>query len=110
MPAGLKNGVEFDHTLKLALQVTPIEELERAPALLGAKEMLGLEEHILYHAVVPMEERLRAALRCYGILGGTRKVESSTWAKAGFRVYGSWRVAVVGPARLCLGEPWIGGL
>jgi hypothetical protein len=110
MPDGLKNGVEFAYTLKLALQVTPIEELERAPALLSAKEMLGLEEHILYHTAVPIEERLRAALRCYAILGDARKVESSTWAKAGFRVYDSWRVAMVGPARLCLGEPWMGDL
>lgn len=28
--------------------------------------------------------------------------------KAGFKVYGSWWVAAVGPVRLCTGEPWIG--
>jgi hypothetical protein len=31
------------------------------------------------------------------------------YRKAGFQVYGSWRVTSVGPVRLCTGEPWIGG-
>lgn len=29
------------------------------------------------------------------------------YGKAGFEVYGWWRVAAVGTARVCLGEPWI---
>jgi hypothetical protein len=183
MLSRLKAKVKLVRMLKLTLPVTPVEEPERMPVLLGPKAARRLEGRLSYHAVVPMEERLHAGDRCYTILNDTGEVQSFTWVasghemyvyeleesvwvpenvaylydaftfpeargtgliaetargivadledssvercevwiaqrntpslraydKAGFRVYGSWRVAAVGPVRLCTGEPWIGG-
>lgn len=183
MLSRLKTKIKLVRMLKLTLQATPNEEPERMPVLLGAKDARKLEERLPYHAVVPMEERLRAGDRCYAMLTGAGETQSFTWVtsgrevyvyelgksvwvpenvayfydaftfpeargtgliaetvhgivadlenspvercevwvaqgntpslraydKAGFRVYGSWRLAAVGPVRLCTGEPWIGG-
>lgn len=183
MLSRLKTKAKFAHAFKLTLPVARIEEPERVPVLLSAKDVRGLEERLSWRAAVPVEERLRAGDRCYAALTEAGEVGSFVWVasgrevyvyelgesvrvphnvayfydaftfpeargagliaetirgivaelenshverceawvvqrnkpslrafrKAGFRVYGSWRVAAVGPVRLCTGEPWIGG-
>ncbi len=46
--------------------------------------------------------------RCEAWITSGNKASLRACGKVGFRVYGSWRVAAVGPVRVCPGEPWIG--
>lgn len=47
--------------------------------------------------------------RCEAWIAQRNTSSLRAYDKAGFHVYGSWRVAAVGAVRLCMGEPWIGG-
>jgi len=46
--------------------------------------------------------------RCEAWIVRRNTASLRAYRKAGFHLYGSWRVAAVGPVRLCTGEPWIG--